>query len=63
MRKIEREYAELCAHSGVELHYIEARKGHLALHTAIGTIFVGGTPSDRRNRANVLAMLRRLERS
>lgn len=63
MHKIKREYTQLCAQIGVDLLQIGNRKGHLALHTASGTIFVSGTPSDCRNRSNVLAQIKRMARS
>lgn len=60
MRKIEREYAKLTKQRGFTLRKIEARNGHYALHFDCGVVFAASTPSDCRNRANVLAQIRRL---
>lgn len=62
MRKIEREYARAADQCGVKLRRMEARNGHIALYFDAGTIFAAGTPSDRRNRANLIAQIRRLHK-
>lgn len=60
MRKIEREYIKLSQQCGLDLIRIEHRSGHIALHFGCGVVFAAGTPSDCRNRANVLGQMRRL---
>ena len=62
MRKIEREYITLCRQEGVPLLGLETRGGHIALHFEAGMVIAASTPSNCRNRANVLAQVRRLHR-
>ncbi len=62
MRKIERDYALICSSAGFDVLWIEQRHGHYALIFEAGKVFCAGTPSDRRNRANVLSAIRRLHR-
>jgi hypothetical protein len=63
MRKIQREYMQLCVVCGAALRDIQMRNGHYALYFDEGVVFAPGTPSDRRNRKNVAAQIRRLQRS
>lgn len=60
MRKIEREYRQLASQCGFGVLEIESRNGHYALVFEAGRVWASGTPSDCRNRVNVLAQIRRL---
>ena len=59
MRKVEREYISLCRAEGADLVWLERRGNHIALHFERGFVIAASTPSDRRNRANVRAQIRR----
>lgn len=63
MNRQEREYRAACAAAGFDLLAIEQRGKHLALHFDAGVVFAAKTPSDRRNRANVVSQVRRLHRT
>ncbi len=63
MNRQEREYHAVCAAEGFDLLGIEQRGKHLALHFDAGVVFAAKTPSDRRNRANVVAQVRRIHRT
>lgn len=60
MRKIERDYIQMAKQCGLDPLEIKHKNGHYALRFESGVVHAAGTPSDRRNRANVLAQLRRL---
>ena len=60
MRKIERDYIRMSEQCSLNLLEIKQRNGHYALRFESGVVHAAGTPSDRRNRANVLSQLRRL---
>lgn len=60
MRKIIREYHQMCRAEGVELLGIEHRGRHFALHFERGFLIAASTPSDRRARHNLRAAIRRM---
>ncbi len=60
MRKIERDYIRMSDQCGLDLLEIKLRNGHYALRFSTGIVYAAGTPSDRRNRANVMSKLRRI---
>ena len=60
MHKVIREYQQLCDTEGVDLLRIKPRGGHYALHFERGFLIAASTPSDRRARHNLRAMIRRL---
>lgn len=61
MRKIEREYVQMSEQCGLDLLAIKVTKnGHYCLRFVSGTIHAAGSPSDRRNRANILARMRKI---
>ena len=59
MRKIEREYRDLCGTEGVEFIGMHRTRKHYRLVFHEGSVVVAGTPSDRRNLHNVRAAIRR----
>ncbi|MFB2533049.1 hypothetical protein ACEYYA_12840 [Paracoccus sp. p3-h83] len=60
MRKVVREYQQLCCAEGVDLLGIEPRGRHYALPFERGFLIAAATPSDHRARHNLRAMIRRL---
>jgi hypothetical protein len=60
MRKVVREYQQLCHAEGVSLLSIESRSRHYALHFEKGFLIAASTPSDHRARHNLRAAIRRL---
>jgi len=60
MRKIVREYQQLCHSEGVSLLDIKQRGHHYALHFERGFLVAASTPSDHRARHNLRAAIRRL---
>jgi hypothetical protein len=60
MRKVVRDYHQLCQAEGVPLLGIEARGSHYALHFERGFLIAASTPSDHRARHNLRAAIRRL---
>jgi hypothetical protein len=62
MRKIEREYADICTSEGVTPLSIEHRRKHYAIVFDCGTVFAAATPSDRRSHKNVRSKIRRIHR-
>lgn len=60
MRKIVREYRQLCEAEGVDLLRIEMRSRHYALHFERGYLIAPSTPSDQRGRYKLRAAIRRL---
>lgn len=60
MRKIERDYIRMSEQCGLHLLEIRLRNGHYALRFNAGVVYAAGTPSDCRNRANVMSQMRRL---
>lgn len=60
MRKIVREYQQLCRAEGVALLGIKQRSRHVALQFERGFLIAASTPSDHRARHNLRAAIRRL---
>lgn len=60
MRKVVREYQQLCHAEGVVLLGIEQRSRHVALQFERGFLIAASTPSDHRARHNLRAAIRRL---
>lgn len=60
MRKVVREYQQLCQAEGVFLLGIEPRGRHYALHFEMGFLIAASSPSDHRARHNLRAAIRRL---
>lgn len=60
IRKVVREYQQLCRVEGVDLLGIEPRGRHYALHFERGFLIAASTPSDHRVRHNLRAVIRRL---
>ena len=60
MRKVVREYQQLCRAEDVNLLAIEPRGGHYALQFERGFLIAASTPSDHRARHNLRALIRRL---
>ena len=60
MRKVVREYHQLCRAEGVPLLGIEARGSHYALHFERGLLFAVSTPSDHRAGHSLRAAIRPL---
>lgn len=60
MRKVIREYQQLCRAEGVALLGIEQRSRHVALHFERGFLIAASSPSDHRARHNLRAAIRRL---
>ena len=60
MRKVVREYQQMCRAEDVALLGIEARGRHYALHFERGFLIAAATPSDYRARHNLRAAIRRL---
>lgn len=62
MKRIERDYRDMCRAEGLELLRLEHRGRHYAMHFATGVVFAASTPSDWRHSMKVRAQLRRLHR-
>ncbi|WP_139257491.1 hypothetical protein [Natronohydrobacter thiooxidans] len=60
MRKIIKEYRQICSAEGVALLDIKPRGHHYALHFERGFLIAASTPSDDRARHNLRAAIRRL---
>ena len=60
MRKVVREYHQLCRAEGVFLLGVKPRGRHYALHFKKGFLIAGSTPSDHRALHNLRAAIRRL---
>lgn len=61
MRKIIRDYRQMCRDEGLVLLEVESRSGgHYALHFERGVVFTSSTPSDFRVRLNLRSKIRRL---
>jgi hypothetical protein len=60
VRKIERDYRQLCHAEGVALLAVEHRGRHYSLQFERGFIVAASTPSDHRARLNLRAAIRRL---
>lgn len=60
MRKVIREYHQLCRAEGVDLLAINPRGSHFALQFERGFIIAASTPSDHRAGHNLRAAIRRL---
>ena len=60
MRKIIREYCQICNAEGVALLDIKSRGHHYDLHFERGFLIAASTPSDQRARHNLRAAIRRL---
>lgn len=60
MRKVVREFQQLCQTECAPLLRIEARGRHYALHFERGFLIAASTPSDHRAHHNLRAAIRRL---
>jgi len=60
MRKVVREYQQMCQAEGAPLLGIEARGRHYALYFERGFLIAASTPSDHRARHYLRAAIRRL---
>ncbi|MDG1116795.1 MAG: hypothetical protein P8N72_06680 [Flavimaricola sp.] len=60
MRKIVREYQQLCHSEGVPLLDIKQRGHHYTLHFEKGFLVAASTPSDHRAHHNLRAAIRRM---
>lgn len=63
MRRVVREYQQMCRAEDVALLGIEVRGRHYALHFERGFLIAASTPSDNRERHNLRAAIRRLHAS
>lgn len=60
MRKVVRDYQQICRAEGVTLLRIEVRSRHYALHFERGFLIAPSTPSDHRAHHNLRALIRRM---